>query len=264
MKEINSNNLKSIQIVILDKFSEYCKLNNLKYSLAYGTALGAVRHKGYIPWDDDVDVMMPRKDYEYFINNFNKSHNDIKCYSYPNNTDYCQPFAKICAENTVMNEYLYNKDCYGVYIDLFPIDGVKNSLQVSFIAALLHALNAKKAVNLGFRSVYKKMLIIIGKIILYFISVQKIVAFIQKYSRRHNINDALFACVLCSTTAKKEVLPKNIYEECVDIEFEGKKYFIVKDYDTYLHACYGDYMSLPPLNKRESTHKYKAYWKYQF
>ncbi len=261
MKEINTSELKSIQIVILDKFSEYCKLNNLKYSLAYGTALGAVRHKGYIPWDDDVDVMMPRKDYEYFINNFNKTHNDVKCYSYPNDTDYRQPFAKICDENTIMNEFLYAKDCYGVYIDLFPIDGIKKSSYVSFIAMLLHILNAKKAVNLCLRSKSKKIIIAIGKALLCFISVQYIIAFIQKCSKRHKINDVPFACVLCSTTAKREILPKAVYEECKDIEFEGKNYKIVKDHDAYLNACYGDYMSFPPISKRESTHKYKAYWK---
>ena len=130
MKIITSEELKAIQLDLLQKTADFCKENGIRYYLCGGTLLGAIRHKGYIPWDDDIDISMPRPDYDRFISMFNKPENDYQVIDMSNNKKYGLPFAKVHDTRTFVDELQYTKDQFGVYIDIFPIDGVGEDEQV--------------------------------------------------------------------------------------------------------------------------------------
>lgn len=114
--------LKSIQLGILKDVHDYCSSTNITYWLAYGTLLGAIRHNGYIPWDDDIDIAMPREHYEKFIQSYKKKNTVV--YSCSNNKKYILHFAKVYDTRTILKEYANMNIETGVYIDIFPIDNV--------------------------------------------------------------------------------------------------------------------------------------------
>ena len=130
MKEIatEKNRIWNVEIEILDVFDKVCRDNNLKYSLAYGTLLGAVRHQGFIPWDDDIDVMMPRKDYDRLLEIWNSQvTNEYIIQNYKTDFDYTNNFSKIRKNHTtfLQSEDEKNKKYHkGLFIDVFPIDRV--------------------------------------------------------------------------------------------------------------------------------------------
>ena len=127
MQILSIDEVRKIQIERLQYLEKKCIENNLRYYLAYGTLLGAVRHKGYIPWDDDIDVVMPRADYEKFLNLMSKdTHSYIKIVHLDNRKHFFGPYAMLIntqtgmSHNAVRQEYI---DGLGVYIDIFPLDG---------------------------------------------------------------------------------------------------------------------------------------------
>ena len=129
MKELTLQEMKEIEFSLLKEFRTFCEQNNIRYYLAYGTLLGAIRYKGFIPWDDDVDVLVPRKDYNRVIELF-KDHENIKLYSTERNKKYGYPFAKLCDMNTLKIEGIVkNGVVQGVEIDIFPLDYWENDLE---------------------------------------------------------------------------------------------------------------------------------------
>ncbi|MFR5682857.1 MAG: phosphorylcholine transferase LicD [Clostridia bacterium] len=116
--------IKSIQLDILSQVANYCDRNGLRYFLAYGTLLGAVRHKGYIPWDDDIDIMMPRPDYMQFINSFNNEKCALRVGSHYLDKNYPYVIAKVYDTSTLCKENIDVEYSIGINIDVFPIDGL--------------------------------------------------------------------------------------------------------------------------------------------
>lgn len=261
MNEINLEELKALQLKMLLHVDSFCKKNNIKYTLTYGTLLGAVRHKGYIPWDDDIDIAMPRSDYNRFISLYNGSHPDYKVISHINCTNYGLPFAKVHNSKTIMHEYMYKQDCFGVYIDLFPIDGIRSLKQIDIVLKWKKYLNAKKAVLGRNRSVTKNCIIALGKIALCFTSVKRIVKKIVNVSAQFSFEECEKCCVLYSSNAYREIIQKSIFDEMIEVEFEGYKFPVPKDYKRYLTSLFGNYMELPPIEERISHHTFKAWWK---
>ena len=127
MKNIGLDELKRIQIAILDKVHAFCLENNIIYFLSCGSLLGAIRHGGYIPWDDDIDLFMPRESYERFISSYNEADNGTRVRTLFTDKRYYYSFAKVEDVNTILVEKLPEKMDIGVNIDIFPIDGVPNN-----------------------------------------------------------------------------------------------------------------------------------------
>lgn len=261
MKEINQEELKTIQLDILKSVADYCEANGLIYFLGYGTLLGAVRHKGYIPWDDDIDILMPRPSYEKLLKGFNNNSKTIKAIDFSLNPDYPLPFAKVYDCRTMLSEDFYkDKPTYGIYIDIFPLDGFRNLSNVKKIVRLNKYLNSKKALIDGKRSFAKNVIIGIGKILLMFTSKSKIINKMQRIAAEVPYEKSDKICSMFSPYSVKEVCDKTLLEETIMGEFEGFEFRIPKNYDTYLRMIYCDYLKLPPVEKRVAHHTFTAWW----
>lgn len=261
MKKISLEEQKTIMLNILDAVVNFCEKNNLRYFLAYGTTIGAVRHKGYIPWDDDIDICIPRPDYEFLLKNFDKENSLYKTISIYNNQDYGMPFAKVHDTRTRINERKYKADNYGIYIDVFPLDGVFSDLQIYLCWSLRKILNCKKAEIGQGRSKIKDTLIYICKGFLFPIKTRHIIKMMNRIGKIKDFESSNYVESFFSTTTKKEKFRKSVFNNYRLQEFEGRNYRIPVDYDTYLKQQYGDYMKLPPLEKQKSHHDSEAWWK---
>lgn len=261
MKSINVEELKTIQLEILQTTAEFCDQNKITYFLAYGTLIGAIRHHGYIPWDDDIDIAMPRPDYDRFIKLFNEQKSHIKVIAMENDIHYGFSFAKVHDTRTIMNETQYKQDHFGVYIDIFPIDCVKSILQVKKLRMANKCLHTKKA-NYSQRKLFKKLINTFGKILLLPFTTHTILKFIDYMARKYPFGSTPYAGGICdSVVGEKAIVDVNVFKGTLSHEFEGKQYKIPIGYDNWLRSIYGDYMQLPPLEKRRTHHVYNAYWK---
>lgn len=274
-KPMTLDEQKQVMLSILVEFAKFCDEHNLMYFLDAGTLIGAVRHKGFIPWDDDIDVNMPQKDYDKFIELTRSSkgyltdHLQVK---YTEDTVY--PFLKISDDRTILIEFPeQNPMEVGVYIDVFPKYGVadkswksKMICTVSEVLGNLHwfchySVYAWTRKN----SVYGKKKRIVGNLLSPFfkgvnwpIHLQD--AIMHRYAKCHPLGECQYV-----TTLTNGEFHKLAQKECFDgfqwLEFEGHKFKGPKDYDTYLHCLYkGDYMQLPPEEQRVH-HITKVYWK---
>ena len=247
------------ELEILDEIDRVCKQNGLRYSLAYGTLIGAVRHKGFIPWDDDVDIMMPREDYERLIHIWpNTAKESFLVQDDTMHSDYHNNFAKIRKDHTTFLQFEVERTrSYqtGIYVDVFPGDrvappGIHRKIQYfSFAINLLF--------NRGYPSGAKGITGFVEKSLLKWVPKRwysKISLSAGKYSRRWNGNTSC-EFVFSSTIGDcKRYYPGNLFYKMECIEFEGKKYSVVKDIDNTLRIQYGDYMQMPPEEERIWKH----------
>jgi lipopolysaccharide cholinephosphotransferase len=273
LKEKNKNysisikDIQKVQLEILLEFDRICKKNNIKYQLFAGTLLGAIRHKGFIPWDDDIDVCLLRKDYNRFIS-LCKLDLDSKYFLQTHETDrnYIMQFAKIRKNNTKFVERGTSK-CNihkGIYIDVFPMDNV---IPDKFIG-----------------KVQQKILYIIGRINLSRVKthciyakrpIEKYLSFIMHYLLKivpKSWTDRLqtrIACMFENQETKyithltngasydryiRYMVEKNDFENIIKVEFEGYKFPVPKNYHKILTNIFGNYKKLPPVDKRNSHH----------
>ncbi|MDY6069596.1 MAG: LicD family protein [Opitutales bacterium] len=261
-RTINIDELKSVQISILDEFDAFCKKHSLNYTLAAGTLIGAIRHKGYIPWDDDIDIAMPRPDYEKLRSIF--SHPYLRLWASRNTGDlgYAHPFMKLSDERTLLIEHSAMDIRYGVNIDIFPVDGTKGG-----IIGKAHALVARKLYSCLMvkliagrrdRKLSKKILLAVLKLVMLPFPQRFLAAFIERITSIFDYNKSSYVGELVWTPVVEK---QKSFCGSVEVPFEGKMYKACQGYDYYLRAIFGDYMTPPPERDRVSTHKFEAYWK---
>ena len=260
MKPITLDELKSIQLDLLQKTVDFCEKNGLRYFLCGGTLIGAIRHKGYIPWDDDIDIAMPRPDYDRFIKTFNHPENYCQVVNLDTNSNYAYAFAKVFDNRTILKELHYPGDTFGVYIDVFPADGAKDAAQIRKIMLLHKFLNTKRA-NYYHRTISKKIINTFGKLLLLPFSARQIAIWMDNEARRYVFGSMPKAGVIANPYGPREMVDKSVFESDVYQEFEGRKYRVPVGYDTWLRSIYGDYMQLPPEEHRVSHHTIEAWWK---
>lgn len=245
------NRLQQIQLQILDEIVRICKENGLRYCLTGGTCLGAVRHKGFIPWDDDIDVKMPRVDFNRFIEITSKDNDsDFFLDYYLTNPNYGRCFAKYCKKNTLFIEPNGLKQA--IYVDIFVQDKVPGPEYTakSKLPILIHKLDAITTVRWeGLRGRDFKT-----KIVYYATRWMPVKWFFKLETRlmtRFENTDAQYYLNYGSPyNLVKETIPISEFEPYTQLEFEGKMYNAPRNWDLYLSRIYGDYMTLPPVEKR--------------
>ncbi len=250
---------------ILEVIQNFCSEKQIDYSLGCGSLLGAVRHKGYIPWDDDIDIYILRKDYDKLICQFPKVFNNISIASIEREPLWEKPYAKAYNNQTIFNEGAY-KIPIGVNIDIFPIDKVPSStlswILFNKIRKVLHRLYESKYEQFKKdRKLYRNIVLLMCKLLVLPFSAKKICFFFDWYIKRYNDTDSEYVFESCQGMLQKNRFEiKNMFS-FIDLPFEDRFFKGMKDYDEYLKNGFGDYMKLPPIEKRVSHHIINAWWK---
>lgn len=261
-KLIEQIELKDIQKSILKDIAGFCSENNIKYFVSYGSLIGVIRHKGYIPWDDDIDISMYRPDYDRFFKLYNERESPYRAISHEIDSDYSLPFGKVHDSRTEMHETMYKRDIFGVYVDIFPIDGCDEKGKIMERNLLWSRfLNTKKAVYDKKRTFSKNLIIALGKLVLFPISINRILQEISNNARKYPYETAQFVGNVVAPYGTMEVFSKSDIEELTSDVFEGLEISIPHNYDLYLKKIYGNYMKLPPIEEQVSHHTFKAWWK---
>lgn len=267
MRVISSEELNAIQLDILDKIHIFCEQKNINYSLAFGTLLGAVRHKGYIPWDDDIDIMIPRPDYLRFVNSFNGSYPHLVVAAPELDWNYYAPYANVYDSRTLLYEGANSHRGLelGVKIDVFPIDGtpdsMENYLRLRKKIWNLNGLLYAKRYNLKMSEI--KIPIFKGKIKSIFLSYTKIQKMIAELLLSNSYSTSIFVDELAFNPYMKSItrVPISLFSNYIELPFENRYFRAIADYDTFLKNVYGNYMELPPKEKQIPHHGFTAYWR---
>lgn len=266
MRELSIKEIQKIEFDILIEIDNICRKNNLRYTLSNGTLLGAVRHKGFIPWDNDADIRMPRPDYNKFVDYCMNNETKFKLYNVLTDKKCYVPFSRMYDEDTVYVRRS-KKYSFGAFVDLFPIDGIGkdnnllNLKNINLQKSILYfnqfdfppISNKKKLKTNIFHFIYFCQCKILGA--------KEICKKFYDNVSFTTYEESHYVTNLSSRNYDKQIYTKSMYEELIEIEFEGYKFYCVKDYDLYLKTEYGDYMVLPPIEKRGDHHKFKIYKK---
>ena len=264
MKQLSLSEIKEIELDILIAFDKYCRENDLTYFLCGGTLLGAIRHNGFIPWDDDIDVFMPRPDYEklMILTQSKPISSNFRLASYSNKNCFTPtPFYKVFDDRTFVVQH-YSKIPLKIWVDIFAIDGLPDEQKkinkiykkLSFYKTILGICTSDFTYK---QKLYKKIIKYILKPFVHMIGLKNICKRMDrntvsiKYENSNIVGVKHWGYGPNEAMKKDELLP-------VEHVFEGKKFFIPANYHKYLTNLYGDYMQLPPEEQR-ICHGIKAY-----
>lgn len=261
MEVFEFRKLQQTQMEIMDEVHRVCEKNDITYYIIGGTALGARRHGGFIPWDLDIDIAMPRGDYDRFIKIWKTELSSRFIVRDYNNTQrFTHPHALVCIRDTIL-EYIYdkynkNEDNLGIYLDIFPLDKApKDSLLQKRQAKKLKNISKLKDAKRGYcyRNGFLYHLIKkgIGGLI-FWTSITRLNKQFDIESRRYNNEDSALLCSMSSHYVySKQCMPASVYGKPTLVAYEGREYYAPEKLDEYLTRIYGDFMKLPPEEKRQ-------------
>lgn len=261
MELLTVNDMKKIQLDILRSFIWYCENNQLDYFLAAGTAIGAVRHQGFIPWDDDIDVMMPRSSYDKFLKNYiNDQYEAYDCWR---RDDYYYPFAKLVDRSTLLKEKTRVPTSFGVYIDIFPIDVIPESkieiLYLKFQRNLIDLKITSKVAIEKKRTIWKRLILNIADYLFRNESLLDCVREMDSLYKKYIDKQSKYMYVISFFFLDRTPMPKEVYSDFVYCIFEGIKCRLPIGNDMILRDIYGDYMKLPPIEEQVNRHDVEIY-----
>lgn len=253
--------IKSVELMILDELDRICTKYDIHYMISYGSLIGAIRHKGYIPWDDDLDLCMLRKDYIKF-KEVCKKELDSKFFYQSHDTDpeYYYLFDKIRMNNTIFKESFVSKYNihHGIYIDIFPIDYLPQNIidqNIQFIKFHFYRTGVMtKYLMLEARTGKKKYIFSILKLLYSFFSLEYLYNGAHKEACKYNDKKCLKATNFFSPYHRKDTFDIDFYTNLTKHIFENRYVWIPQRYKEYLTKIYGDYMKLPPLEERNTRH----------
>lgn len=256
VKDFSPEELRKWQLKLLDilvYFKEFCEAHDLKFMLASGTCLGAVRHKGFIPWDDDLDVQMPRKDYDRLVEIWNKEADTKRYVCVVTTEDSCArfPMATIrSVETTCIYNHSVNDDiCQGLKIDVEFLDGVPDGkIKQAYYMTLARLFALYRTQRVPERAPMRKR--IASAFLLWLVRSNrlrwKVSSWCEKRLKKYDFDKCKYVrYISCSIKERKS------FDDVVYLDFEGHKMPVPAGYDAMLTAGYGDYMQLPPEEKRK-------------
>lgn len=255
--------VKYAQIDLLMELRRICKKRNIKYFLIGGTLIGAIRHQGFIPWDDDIDVGMLWEDYARF---YQACQEDLDpayvLHDWHADPASPHPYFKLKIRGThYPEEVSANSDMDdGIFIDIFPYDNAPDSKALRWIQAkqiffMRKILLLRCDFDLGRGNVLKKLFYGTLKGLSYIRSVRSWKRAFEKVQHRHNQGTTQIATNMCGAYSyTRESKPRIMLEKLTEHVFEKEMFSVPEDYDGFLRSCYGDYMQLPPEDQRVGIH----------
>lgn len=265
MEELSFKDVQDESFLVLCKIKEIFEKNNWRYYLAYGTLIGAVRHKGFIPWDDDIDIMVPREDYEKFVNYCNEHANELqpyKLFHYSNNKKYPYVISRFC-DTRFSIVYQGIKDYgLGVFVDIYPLDFVDTQTNMKKINKMImdtYRLSYKSKNNLKqvIKTILKPLFLLRNGSSSLNGLLAKIDLTCQKESLKTNKK-----YVNCSCWSLDNMMyPNDNFGDGKKILFNGQYFNVPNNYHQILQQKYGDYMKLPSEDERIPHHHYSVYRK---
>ena len=264
MREVSATESRKIMLDILKDVAAFCDANNIVYFLSSGTLIGAIRHKGFIPWDDDIDIEMPRPDYERFIELYSQKGN-YKILS-PKDKKSFFFYAKVYDNQTVKKENVINHKDYkpiGIDIDVFPIDGQPDENHFEqFKKDTDHRVKLFSLYLLSVKPITKESFkLFILSILSHIFGPHYFLKKYMKSALKYDYDKASMVGFISPYSKYKNRHKKAVFEKSVKVPFEDAEFCAPIGYDEYLTNIYGDYMTPPPVDKRASTHDAEYYWK---
>lgn len=263
MRRLDDEEVRERQLQILKNVAHFCDEKQIHYWLDWGTLLGAVRHKGYIPWDDDIDIGMLREDYDRFMELFNTENDQYRFFCPEKDDGFFYSFGKVADTETVLYEPDIHGSKFAVNIDVFVYDSApdekhivrsRKKIQRYFLLNMLqHNLISDRG------RWYRKIAKLIVRFLLspfpdnYF--VKKVVAESRQYENQKSDKIGMFCWPV------EMICDKSVVSSFVNVEFEQYFFKAPAQYDLWLTKCYGNYMELPPEEERVTHHMYEAYIK---
>ncbi len=271
LRRMNLKEVQDVGLEILIFLDSFCRKHNIKYSLTYGSLIGAVRHKGFIPWDDDIDVMMLRDDYERFCELW-VDNDDYKLFC-PQRKNIFTPLSRICEMKKTLcipRKPLFTEST-GLWIDIFPIDYVEqdnimdNPLYQQLIKLTEFTIKKRTSMYSWKRSgfnISKQVWLLIKKLI-YRGNIHDAIQQYDTISKSFGDKNSKFICILTIVSSiNRKPVPKYLFSNVINLKFEGKPIQVLSGYHEYLTKGYGDYMKLPPVEKRVPGHSmHDYYWR---
>lgn len=255
------NDLRKLQLIqkeTLEEVIRICKKNNIKYYMMYGTLLGAIRHQGFIPWDDDLDIAMERGEYNRFLECASRELNDrFFLHTYDSDPNYFVPFARVRRNNTTFIPAVYEntKFCnHGIWVDVFPLDFARSNksiyeyIRYQSMRKILRPMASCNAVGAGANPRLRRR-------ILAFVSrrfkIESILRMIERVScAQNNRENKYYVCFGSPYRMEKSYFPVQDFGQGISAEFEHLACNVPENYDAVLKTIYGDYMKLPPKEQR--------------
>lgn len=259
-KEINT--LQKVQLIIMDDIHRVCKNNNLKYYMIGGTMLGAIRHGGFIPWDMDIDIAMPRDDYEKFVSVYSKQlDKHFSCHNYKTDKNFHIPHAIVVLNNSTV-EYAIDRlnpqiNRIGIYVDVLPLDlcpdeinlRKKQECKINRIKKIIYYKNGLVYSKDNFISKAAKRML---RIILFLLPMKIVQDRLNYVMMKYNSKGGGDICSMVSHYGYNKLsMPKQIFGDPVEVPFAGRYYYAPHDYIEYLKRIFNDYMALPSEEVRQ-------------
>ncbi len=260
--------IQQLELSILEYVAGICSEHGLQYFLAGGTLLGAVRHKGFIPWDNDMDISMPRQDYDRLIEIFEmRKDGRYGLLKIRNGNDYCYPFIKIVDRRTKLTELAIPSSVTGLgaYIDIFPIDGMPDDMEeakrrianagrwASRIAWSVTRVNEPSMLGRCKHLFWRALFWAFGR--------ERAFEKLNDIFRKTPFGSSSYVASSYGLRKEKEIIAYESFSDVVELEFEGRMFPAPIGYRQYLRQMYGDYMELPPEEERVPPHDIAVYLK---
>ncbi len=267
MKELTSiRQIQSLVLGLLDELSAICRQNNLRWFFIRGALIGALRHKGFIPWDDDIDIAMPRTDYDRLADIMRQKEKNggsarYKLLTLRDGSDYFYEFAKFSDLATHLREPGKKIDIreLGVFIDIFPLDGMGDDPEEAkrtYLQANAQARRIASCVNINSKLSLDRLLVRCSRRLLYmFTSREKAFERVaDRLRKQHPFDTSKYVASTFGTQGTEDIFERSIFEKALDAPFEGRTVPIPAGYDAYLSRRYGNYMEMPPEAQRNPHH----------
>lgn len=258
--------LQRVILVIAKELKRLCDENNIRYTLIGGSLIGAVRHQGFIPWDDDFDVVMPREDYERFLECCKTKLNpEFSVLNWNTSDSYFMAFSKILLKGTeAVTEMRHNPNYpREIFIDVFPFDTIPDDAKLRkkqekssyFCKKMLLCKQNGKEYYKHFNGGKKVGYFFMG-VASHFYNSRKLIERYEQEMNRYKGDTLDYTSITGSYGYSKEIIPHHMLENFIELPFEDTSFSVMRDYDYYLKMVFGDYMQLPPEDKRH-THSFK-------